>query len=334
MLNKILLFFIISQSALAYGSLAENRIVEALKKDFSWQVKQTTREIRVYHYFAGQDHRRTQQYYDELFEFSQNHPTAFDIFDPDDPAWKNSHFIPTAKKFFLNNDPNSNFGGGLYAMFDPNGSKSYGKLLLEISIQRGTNFIDTRGSAYDSSFQVSEQTYNLLRQSCPGITGLYRNQISKDGVPYLHIAKQHLMSSPICYRASLKVFKELKIEFLVYQWYKDGFIYHPCKGEKEGASFVLTGLINSPHDPNDVDFSSFDVKGYMTPFINKQVYMNRVSNNFDYKYLNSYLYYISSKGLFDEQTLVERSFIDSEIKEHRFGCRRDLYPEDLKKTFD
>ena len=181
---------------------------------------------------------------------------------------------------------------------------------------------------------MSEDTYNLMKQSCPGIAGLYRNKISKDGVPYIHITKQHLMSSPMCHRASLKVFKELKIEFLVYQWYKGGFIYNPCRGEKEGASFVLTGLINSPHNPADVDFSSFDIKGYMTPFINKQVYLDRVSDHFDYRYLNSYLYYISSKGLFDEQTLIERSFMDSEITEHRFGCRRDLYPEDLKKSFD
>lgn len=329
---KILRVFVVAFFVLsALGSVAfamDEALYQEIYKDLQTNTKTLSRNLVMFHRF---------------------HNPGLPQMEPHDPYWLKGVVGYRGPLFFKNDGSRDLFGPGTYAAVDPTSSTPFGKVLVEIEAQAGTNFLDTRSGTSDTEdgIKIRKSTYNALMQICAPFKRLNAKPYFKGKVEWISAKKADLYATPECQEMFNQAFRELKIQFLVYDWYTDDSnkTYAPCN-TSSALAFVVMGALQQD---GSINYDSLQIRGY-TPeyqFSNlgidqKQTLLTDPNSSFSrYFFIHEMARLSDPKkrghdawSIFDDVSLAEGSPSTIEkMKLSRFRCEKNKFAEDKSPVY-
>ena len=314
---KILLTAVLFFSGSAYGqAYSERGVIDLIKRDLTVTTKSLTREVRGYHWFGS--------------NFSNKKMSL------DDKNFKD-YFLDTAQKFWTyQQNQEHNIGPGFYAAPDPGISETYGNTMIEVVIPAGTRFIDIRGGASDSQFEISKQTQAAMNSYCqggvlPNYEQIFYANVNGETKPFQSFFKQTLTYIEPCYRMFSQAVREMNVEFLAYGWGPFNNLQNGCE-KSILSSFVMLGVVKRFKDNTaELSMGSVKVNGY-TQKMGKRPSSKKLAS---YEFVDRFTRTVRGKkakwSYFDNKP-VSGNDIEN-IKRKAFDCQSSVYTEEAIPKF-
>ncbi len=315
---KIFLIAIFLFSGSAFGqAYTERGVIDLIKRDLSVTTKSLTREVRAYHWYKDDSISSKRMSLDNsIFE---------------------KQFLHGAKAFWdYDANQEHNVGPGLYAAPDPGISETYGNVLLEAIIPAGTRFIDMRGGASDTQFEISNQTQSAMNIYCdggvlPNYQDVFSVNVNGQKKTFQSFSKQTLTYIKPCYKMFSQAVREMNVEFLAYGWGPHNNLKNGCE-RSILSSFVILGVVKKfKKDTAVLSLGGVKVRGY-TQKLSKR---SKSKKQESYRLIDRFTRTVRGRKAkwsnFDNQA-VSSNDIDT-IKSTAFDCQSSVYREEAIPQF-